>query len=213
MSESRRRLLDMLNNQPEPTTQAALVKLAGLHPNTVREHLEALVGQGLVSRERAVPSGRGRPAWLYETTGADAPSDGEYAVLASVLAASLARSSADPAQAGADAGNDWGRELARNRGASPTTPIAAREQVMHLLDDLGFAPVSDSDDPRNVRLTRCPLLEAAHKHPEVVCGVHLGIIHGAYAEYGVEAIDTALLPFAEPGACRLTLPEIPHVEP
>lgn len=209
MSVSRRSLLEMLRNQPEPTTQAALVKLAGLHPNTVREHLSALVGQGFVRRERAVPSGRGRPAWLYETTGEVHPADSDYAELAAVLAASLARSSADPAKAGAEAGTDWGRELARNRGAAPSTPAAAREQVMTLLDDLGFAPESDPVEPRHVRLTRCPLLEAAHRHPDVVCGVHLGIVQGAFAEYGVEATDTDLLPFAEPGACRLTLPVLP----
>jgi predicted ArsR family transcriptional regulator len=50
------------------------------------------------------------------------------------------------------------------------------------------------------------LLEAAHKYPEVVCGVHLGIVRGALAQYGADSEGTALLPFAEPGACLLHLP-------
>ena len=56
-----------------------------------------------------------------------------------------------------------------------------------------------------VRLTRCPLLEAAHKYPDVVCGVHLGLAQGALEEYGAASDGTDLVPFAEPGACRLRL--------
>ena len=69
---------------------------------------------------------------------------------------------------------------------------------------MGFAPVPD-DDVRELRLTRCPLLEAAHQHPEVVCAVHLGITEGALESFGAPAGDVELLPFAEPGACLLRL--------
>ncbi|HEY9562485.1 MAG TPA: helix-turn-helix domain-containing protein [Nocardioides sp.] len=210
MSPSRLGLLEQLRGQPEPTTLAALVRLSGLHTNTVREHLDALVADGLVRRERALPSGRGRPAWLYETTGEEAAT-GEYAALASVLAASLAASTEDPARAGTEAGIAWGRRLARDRGAAESSGAVAREEMVRLLDDLGFAPEADAAAPDLMRLTRCPLLEAAHQHPEVVCGVHLGIIEGAYAEHGVRSSGTELVPFAEPGACLLTLP-VPTAE-
>lgn len=206
MSESRRTLLEMLRHQPEATTLAALVKLSGLHQNTVREHLEALTAQGFVRRERALPQGRGRPAWLYEITDPEQGAGNEYAALASVLAATLADTADDPARAGADAGNAWGERLAKDRGLAAATPAQARENVVTLLADLGFGPETDPEDPAQLRLTRCPLLEAAHRHPEVVCGVHLGIIHGAYAELGIDVVGTDLVPFAEPGACRLTLP-------
>ncbi|MDT0200894.1 helix-turn-helix domain-containing protein [Nocardioides sp. AE5] len=204
LSTSRQALLDRLRIQSEPTTLAALVKLSGLHPNTVREHLDALVSAGLVRREQEPPSGRGRPPWLYQAV--DEEATNEYAVLASALAGALARSSDDPHAAGAEAGRAWGSRLARDRGASPTSPEAARTMVLRLLDEMGFAPEPTPGDEDRIRLTRCPLLEAAHRHPEVVCGVHLGIIDGAYAEQGVVAAGTELLPFAEPGACRLTLP-------
>ena len=75
-----------------------------------------------------------------------------------------------------------------------------------MLGDLGFAPVPQEDDPAQVRLTRCPLLEAAHRHPEVVCGVHLGIVRGALAQLGADPSGAGLVPFAEPGACRLVVP-------
>ncbi|MFF2623130.1 helix-turn-helix transcriptional regulator [Oerskovia jenensis] len=81
---------------------------------------------------------------------------------------------------------------------------AARHEVVSLLDRLGFAPVAD-DDAASVALTRCPLLEAAYRNPEVVCSVHLGLAQGALERLGGPREGTSLLPFAEPGACRLHL--------
>ncbi|MET4224435.1 helix-turn-helix transcriptional regulator [Oerskovia enterophila] len=81
---------------------------------------------------------------------------------------------------------------------------AARHEVVDLLDRLGFAPQADGD-AASVALTRCPLLEAAYRNPEVVCAVHLGLAQGALERLGAPREGTSLLPFAEPGACRLHL--------
>ncbi len=185
---------------------AALVRATGLHANTLREHLEALERHGLIRRHRAEPSGRGRPAWLYEATGVEEePARSEYAGLAATLAAAIHRSSPDPREDAVVAGTEWGHDLARDRGGPPVAgEDAGRRRVLDLLDDLGFAPDADSS-ATVVRLTRCPLLEAAHRHPDVVCGVHLGIVRGALEEYGADTSGTDLVPFAEPGACRLLL--------
>jgi predicted ArsR family transcriptional regulator len=204
MSASRTRLLETLEAQTEPTTLAALVATTGLHANTVREHLEALERRGFVTRHRAEPVGRGRPAWLYESTthGHDTGSP-EYAGLAAALATAIHRSSSTPREDAIAAGEDWGRELARDHGRPARTgPAAARRQVVSMLDDIGFAPEPNAGHSL-VRLTRCPLLEAAHKHPDIVCAVHLGLVRGALEEYGAEPHGVRLLPFAEPGACRL----------
>ena len=194
----------MLRDQTEPVTMAALASLSGLHLNTVREHLEALTRLGLVHRQASLPNGRGRPAWLYLATDADgAPS--EYAGLAAALAATIHRTSDNPTEDAAEAGEDWGRRLADERGARPCADAAtARGEVVNLLDELGFGAECD---PSNtvVLLTRCPLLAAAHQYPEVVCGVHLGLVRGALTAYGAEAQDTDLVPFAEPGACVLRM--------
>ena len=81
-----------------------------------------------------------------------------------------------------------------------------RREVVTLLEKLRFAP---SPDARlGVVERRCPLLEAGHRYPEVVCGVHLGVTRGALIELGADADrtgSTALKPFSEPGACRLDL--------
>ncbi len=204
MSASRAALLDLLAVQPEPTTLAALVAATGLHANTVREHLEALERDGLVTRRQAPPSGRGRPAWLYQAMAPDTGSS-EYAGLAAALAATLKRTSADPTADAVAAGVDWGHDLAADHGRPDRpTAAAARREVVALLDDIGFGP--EPNDPNTVvRLTRCPLLEAAHKYPDIVCGVHLGLVRGALEEYGADPEGTDLRPFAEPGACRLRL--------
>lgn len=205
LSSARTAILETLRAQAEPTTLAALTAVTGLHVNTVREHLDGLVRHGLVRRRVDAPRGRGRPAWLYEPAGRDVAAAPEYAGLAATLAAVIHRSSKDPTRDAEAAGEEWGRSLARERGAEPApSAIAARREVVGLLDDLGFAPQADSRT-RSVRLTRCPLLEAAHKYPDVVCAVHLGLTKGALAEYGAESEDTELVPFAEPGACRLHL--------
>jgi len=199
----------MLEGQPEPTTLAALTLLCGLHENTVRGHLDALHRDGLVSRERAAPGGRGRPAWLWSAVNPVETS--EYAALAAALAGTIRRTSNDPVADAVEAGRDWGRHQTRSRRAAGhastgtrRTAAAARREVVALLDDAGFAPRTDARATR-VALTRCPLLEAARRDTDVVCGVHLGLVQGALDELGVDDDRTRLLPFAEPGACVLHL--------
>ncbi|TDC86318.1 transcriptional regulator [Actinomadura sp. 7K507] len=207
LSPSRAGLLDHLRDRQEPTTLAGLTATTGLHANTVREHLDALVRKGLARRFRAAPRGRGRPAWLYEATDTvSAPGSSEYAGLATTLAAAIHRGSRTPWADGVAAGTDWGRELARHRGFRPGADNErARRRVLDLLEDLGFAPQTDQQGS-TVRLTQCPLLEAADRYSDVVCGVHLGIVRGALAEHGATSAGTDLRPFAEPGACLLELP-------
>jgi predicted ArsR family transcriptional regulator len=173
--------------------------------NTLRKHLEALEKRGLVERTQAPPRGRGRPARLFRAT--DPERRSEYAGLATALAAAIYRTSPTPRADAIAAGAAWGRELAEEKGPPRRSGgPAARRQVIALLDDLGFAPEPDRRHS-TARLTRCPLLDAAHRYPEVVCGVHLGITRGALDAYGVSSSAAGLHPFSEPGACRLELRE------
>jgi predicted ArsR family transcriptional regulator len=192
---------------------AALNRLTQLHENTLREHLDGLTRAGLVRRRRSDPDGRGRPAWLYEGVDVDPSAIVEYAGLAAALARTLAATSADPREAAARAGEEWGHELAGDRGSRPASPEVARAGVLTLMEDLGFDPQVGEDAPAEVRLTRCPLLEAAHRHPEVVCAVHLGVARGALAAYGADPDGTELHAFSEPGACLLVVPPLPPLPP
>lgn len=206
LSPARAVVLEAVREAGEPATLARLSESTGLHQNTLREHLEALVARGLVRRTRSAPSGRGRPAWLYSPADPALSGAGsEYAGLAATLASHLHRTSSDPSADAVAAGRVWGRDLARKAGAPPEPgPVAARRQVAKLLDEIGFAPRTD-DKATTVRLTRCPLLETAKEYPDVVCGVHLGIVRGALEEYGADSERTDLFAFSEPGACRLEL--------
>ncbi|MGV8967822.1 MAG: helix-turn-helix transcriptional regulator [Cellulomonas sp.] len=206
LSTSRRALLATLRSQPGPATLAALSAAAGLHVNTVREHLAALTDAGLVARGRTAPHGRGRPASTYLATEAEqVPGGAEYAGLAAALASTIHHTSRSPRQDAIVAGTEWGRELARSRpGPGAAHDVDPRGRVVRLLTDLGFAPRTTTGSPA-VRLTRCPLLETARAFPDVVCAVHLGIVRGALGAYGADPEGAELHPFSEPGACRLDL--------
>ena len=233
LSTARARILDVLIDQPEPCTVAALSELIRQHPNTIREHLDTLLYDRLVVRTRADVLGPGRPAWLYSAApdAGSEPGSREYAALASALAAQISRTSGQPYADAIEAGRMWGRDLVRQsrttsdpssetganetvskkgtalRTASASHGVVARREVIDLLEELGFAPSADAR-AGVVKLHRCPLLEAAHQQPEVVCGVHLGLVRGALEELGNDperTESTSLQPFSEPGACRLDL--------
>ncbi|MEU1302685.1 helix-turn-helix transcriptional regulator [Streptomyces shenzhenensis] len=203
LSRQRRGVLQYLRGQAAPVTAGALAQVCALHVNTVREHLDALVDDGLAVRERSSPAGRGRPAFRYRARPPQESPAREYAGLAAVLAAQIAGSSADPRRDALAAGAEWGRLL--TAGQPPTAdPKEARTRLLDLLEEIGFAPESDAD-AHQVRLPRCPFVETAREHPGVICGVHEGLARAGLAALGPAPQQVELLPFAEPDACRLHL--------
>jgi predicted ArsR family transcriptional regulator len=76
------------------------------------------------------------------------------------------------------------------------------DAVTAVLGEHGFEPEADGLD---VRMRRCPFADVAHESPEVVCGLHRGLVEGV-----LDAVDSALrvdelriLP--SPGLCVLRL--------
>ncbi|MGV0718262.1 helix-turn-helix domain-containing protein [Mycolicibacterium sp. XJ662] len=204
LSGQRLRVLEHVRTHAPVRTADAAAEL-GLHQNTVREHLDALVDLDLVERATEPAVGRGRPAALYRPSAADpALQARDYAGLATALAGHLARTSADPERDARAAGVEWGRELVEGTARADGDQQKA---VLDALARLGFAP-DDDGSGHGVALRRCPLLDAARRYPSVVCQVHLGIVEGLLQGIGAPTgpgLD--LLPFAEPGACRLFLPD------
>lgn len=204
LSKARTRVLEYLEAQPEAVTVGQVADALGLHGNTARAHLEGLAAAGLVIRSQRPAQGRGRPSMLYR---ADvwAPADPrvrDYAHLAAALATMITRTSADPVADARMAGAAWGTAMVE--GKLPSTARRARREVVDVLADLGFDP-APNDRLTSVALRRCPLLDVARTHTQVVCQVHLGLVQGAMHEMGHDAPDADLLPFSEPGACRLYL--------
>lgn len=177
----------------------------GLHHNTVRDHLDALVDLGLVDRVKSAPQGRGRPSWQFKASAAETEPDlrvREFAALASALSLYLAKTSANPRAEAIEAGKLWGQEVVARRGTNTTSN--PRKTVVEILDNLGFAPEANSECT-SVALTRCPLLDVATKFPEVVCSAHLGLVKGALESLAGDSSTVELLEFSEPGACRLNM--------
>ena len=223
LDPARRRLLGVVAGfgGGSGATVADLVAAVGGHPNTTRHHLRALMSAGLVRADQPPPSGgRGRPATRYAATraGREADSAGhgaaaaeEYVALAGAFAQRLAERDGDP---GADAraiGRTWGGGLAASHAdaGGHGNDGSAEERVLGLLDRLGFSPAAEpheSGSGTTVLLRTCPLLDAAKRHPDVVCQVHLGLVTGALEAFDAPADDVGLVPFARPGACVLWLP-------
>ena len=143
----------------------------------------------------------------------------EYVALAAAFAQRLAERDGDP---GADAraiGRAWGTGLAARHADDDGVDAAARERVAAAARPAGLL-ARDRDRDRDERADRrrpgsgttvllrtCPLLDAARRHPEVVCQVHLGLVAGALeAHRRARRTGLRLVPFARPGACVLTLP-------
>lgn len=184
--------------------------LVGLHPNTVRAHLDVLVRSGDVTRETDSRASRGRPRELYRAS-EPPPSLRNYALLAELLAAGLAERADAPEEA-ERAGREWTernsahpdeRKPAHSEaGRSEPHPAPGRERlapVLGLLTEVGFAPQMTADGSR-IMLRHCPFLEVARAHPEVVCEAHRGLLQEALDRVA-PGVRARLVPFAEPGLC------------
>jgi predicted ArsR family transcriptional regulator len=211
LSPAQSAVLDELTMTPDFRLVSDLAATLGQHTNTVREHLDSLVEAGLVVRRVRKASGRGRPATEYQARPVEQtqPTLRQYAALVSALASHIESTSDDPSSEALAVGVAWGQKLAVARsiegsGTAAKRSTAARRQVVQIMSELGFAPEADSRAAM-VRLRRCPLLGTAKAHPEVVCGVHLGVVRGALQAMGGDSRRADLVPFAEVGACRLNL--------
>lgn len=209
----------MLREAPEPLGVARLADRLGVHPNTVRVHLDDLVAAGRVEHAPADRGGPGRPAQRFRwIPGMDPSGPRDYRALADVLVQHLADTE-EPATAAVGAGRAWGRRLAaadsaraeNGPGNGPGTgphepPAPPLERLLSLLTDLGFDPEArDGDDGRRIGLRHCPFLELAEPHQDVVCPVHLGLMQGATESWDAPFAVTDLVPFAEPGLCLVRL--------
>ena len=206
-SVSRTALLELLRSGRGPWGVGQVAEQVGLHPNTVRSHLDLLVKSGYAVRHAEAPRGPGRPRMVYEATAA--PDDGtNYRLLAEVLARHLIATSERPGEAAVSAGRDWATSVGVGLGVVPGDPVISEQDavaaVVRMLADSGFVP-EVSADGTVINLHHCPFRELALSHPEVVCGAHLGIIQGALAELGAPVQATRLVPFVEPDLCVTTL--------
>jgi predicted ArsR family transcriptional regulator len=169
-----------------PKTTAEISESLGLHANTVRPHLERMRDVGLLDVEVGGRGDVGRPQHRYSIS-PQAPALGleppTMPVLARMVLAMAKRLQADADDAQA-VGHDEGRDRARPYRLAPST----LEALVSDLDQLGFDPVV-TDDPAHqdaavVAFTNCPFSDLAREHPDLVCGLHRGLVAGFVAEMG-----------------------------
>ncbi len=226
LDPARRRVLRALADRGTGGTGSTVGEVAAIvggHPNTARYHLRALAEAGLARAWSDAGPNPGRPPTRYAVSpagrralgpGPGDPSVEEYLELVGAFADRLAAHGVDASGESRSVGRAWGSVLAaRDLWDPPATTGEPRYRVMALLDRLGFSPrpspVSSQgspEDPREMELRTCPLLDAARRHPEVVCQVHAGLVSGADAAYGGTGEGVRLVPFARPGCCLLMLP-------
>lgn len=213
-ADRRGAVLRLLQGSDRPLTIAAIAAALGVHPNTVRFHLDALVDGDRVERAPSGPiDGPGRPAALFRPVRAMDPNGRrEYRLLAEILLDGMG-SGPEPTVDAALAGRRWGRSLADRSAPDRTAagrPAAARAgstkasvgRLVNLLDGLGFAPERrTSGGIDGIGLRNCPFLELARTRSEVICPVHLGIMQGALEAWDAPVSVDRLDPFVEPDLC------------
>lgn len=194
---TRARVLAVLRDEGRELAITDIAAQLGVHPNTVRFHVENLIEAGQVEQAPTVPSGPGRPALrMRAVAGMDPQGPRHYRALAEALALGLS-DSPDPAESAQRVGRTWSdRLLGSESAADPPDPVSALTSV---LSELGFAPQRLSDT--TIGLRHCPFLELATSAGDVVCSVHLGLMRGMLDSLGSEVAVSRLEPFARPDLC------------
>lgn len=201
----RREVLRTLRTSRDPLTIVAMADVLGVHPNTVRFHLDSLVGDGQVEQVEPGRKGPGRPPMMFRAVRQmDRGGTRHYRVLAEILTMALAADKDSSAKALA-AGREWGRQLDSSVDSSPgdaQSPQTAISRLVDVLDQLGFAPEHRrADGEQQVGLRHCPFLELAESRTSVVCPVHLGLMQGALESWGSPVAVQRLDAFVEPDLC------------
>lgn len=213
---SRQRILELLRAAPGGLGVQELADRTGLHANTVRFHLERLVGEGLAERRTLERDEPGRPRLAFTAAPRPDPArdSRNYQFLAEILASYVAGTADQPAAAAVEAGRVWGHYLTER--PAPYQRVSEEEAVtrlLRILDDIGFAPELAPDDPRQVLIPHCPFREVAEGHREVVCAIHLGLMRGALSEMGAPVTADRLIPFVQPSLCVAHLAPLDDASP
>jgi predicted ArsR family transcriptional regulator len=197
----RRQVLRVLRSSPDPMSIVAIADVLGVHPNTVRFHLDSLVGDGQVEQVEPGRKGPGRPPLMFQAVRQmDRGGTRHYRLLAEILTAAFA-AERDPRAKALAAGRAWGRKL-DSLPADATSAEDAIDHLLDVLDDLGFAPERRATNgEQQVGLRHCPFLELAENRTSVVCPVHLGLMQGALETWGAPVAVERLDAFVEPDLC------------
>ena len=204
--ETRYAMYEELARSTAAMSAQDLADRLGLHPNTVRLHLDRLREAGLVDVEQVHRGTVGRPQHLYFLA-AGAPGLGfdppAHALLAGLLAALAEHVGADAHDA-TRTGTTWGLEAGRRTRTQSCVRALESE-----LARLGFEPAVETgpgvgEGATRIEFLHCPFRELAEAYPELVCNLHRGLCEGVIEAVGGGSIDEfGTLYDAEP--CHVTV--------
>jgi len=179
-----------LARAPKPLATADIADSLGLHPNTVRPHLERMREVGLLEVSAEVRTAVGRPQNLYALSDG-APSLGLEPPTFPMLARMLVRL-AEATGATADDAADVGREQGDLDARLYTNAASCLEALVDRLDQLGFDPAVDGSEEGEtavIAFAHCPFRELAEAHPDLVCSLHRGMVEGFVETMGDAEVD------------------------
>lgn len=189
---SRDNILRIVQESERPLSVEEIAKVASLHVNSVRTHLEMLRAAGRVQRTRENSTGRGRPKWLYSAAVEQDP----YTQLAADLAQTLGASK-DPVLA-EQAARRWRESdrVAKQPAASPDEAVTVAARSLGRLGfDVDVSPVGDA-----IYLGHCPYAALIKDNP-VICDIHAHAVEQILAGTGqpveLESVDV----FPRRGVC------------
>lgn len=241
-NRQRERVLQIVRAHHGAIDAGEVASRIGLHLTTVRFHLDALCDEGAIERTRMHREGVGRPRTGYRAVEECL----DYRILAEILAMELGETVEERAQRARRVGMQWAGRIASSQAdsvadgdsgqAAPVGDSLDRGAALatKVFERMGFDPELAADSEpvaslsadskrvvgreRVIRLRRCPVRDLARSHPEVGCGIHLGLLQGlldhAAADSGKpearnKGLSTRLDPFVETELCiaRLNGPQ------
>lgn len=191
-SYSRVEILHLVQQRSQRTI-AELVEATGLHPNTVREHLQRLIDGGYVVSAPELRTTRGRPRTLFSAV----DGDGEES---SPIAMRKARDAAAR-------GDIMRRVLPETEPATEGLGRDAIHQIDAIIDHLeetGFAPHFDGVELA-LDVTPCLHQSTQAEHRQTLCAVHLGIMQGVLTQAGGPLQASAVSTEGRPNGCVVQL--------
>lgn len=199
--DSRSAVLAYIEGAEESVRVEQISAAVGLHPNTVRGHLDALLAAGRITRLSDQRTTRGRPHWLYSATASVSIRE-----LARALDAELDRASApDVARLAAASWAEVGPDV-----MVAATPDEAVDRATQALADFGFVaernPLGDQ-----ISLTMCPYADLVDEHP-VICDIHARLLTEVLHRTGQPVALNHLDVFPRPDLCVAHL-DRPDVDP
>lgn len=196
-------ILALLRNSTEPRSIADIAQEMGLHPNTIRFHLDALVRDRRVDQLVGDTVGPGRPPALFRASRRMSPTGPtNYRLLAGIFTRYFATNADDPNGLATELGRSWGTSLVEHQHSRAQSKTQTVAELIDLLGELGFDPEPPaSRRATQVRLRHCPFHELVEDHGTLICAVHLGLMQGAVDEIRGPVTVDRLDPLVEPDLC------------